>query len=373
MKPESLLTILVVFTVFLFFIGLDFWYTKNVQKKKKNLSFILKNLKFSLGQQVINAMIQIGLFAVYVKVYNACAFLSLPMTFATFALGFIILDHNTYWFHRFSHANNFLWSNHMIHHSGEEFGLSVSIRNPWYASFLLAFPQLVLAFIGVPPEMFISVVAIFYLFQFFSHLDSVGKLGILEKLFITPSHHRAHHARNEIYIDKNFGSVFVIWDKIFGTFQEETEEALFGLTHPNTIENSFWENTYTYYLNTMAVIKLKSLRDKIKFLFLPPSEVDQFMKDKNLEYLYDKTQQIDYFFRKHEMKLSPLAYFVMFIFTMAATITFKVFYLEMNLALQLLGMLSVIGLCTLMPDRPTDASVPIETQLPETYSQAELF
>jgi len=117
----------------------------------------------------------------------------------------------------------------------------------------------------------------------------------------------------------------------------------------------------------MAVIKLKGFKNKIKFLFLAPGKVDQFMKEKNLNHLYDQAQKIDYFFRRHELKLSPVAYFGMFMLTMAATITFKVFYLEMNLAQQLLGMLSVISLCTLLPDRAVRVS-PVELVQSETLA-----
>ena len=352
MKSESLLTIILALSFLYACIFLDFWYTKHIQKKKKTLSFILKNIKFSMGQQVINALIQIGLFAIYVKLYNSFALFNLPATALTFILAFIVLDHNTYWFHRFSHHNNFLWSNHMIHHSGDEFGLSVSIRNPWYASFLLAFPQLVLAFIGVPPEMFVTVVTVFYLFQFFSHLDSVGKLGVLEKIFITPSHHRAHHASNAIYIDKNFGSVFVVWDKLFGTFQEETETAQFGLTHPNTIENTFWENTYTYYLNVAAVFKLNGLKEKIRFLFLSPGEVESYMSQNNLNYLYEKSQKIDHFIRRFELQLNSIAFIAAFSLALIITVLFRAYYLEISTTAQFLSAFAVIIICTLLPDRP---------------------
>lgn len=350
MKSESLLTLILALSFLYTCIFADFWYTKTIQKKKKTLSFILKNIKFSMGQQVINALIQIGLLAIYVKVYNNFAFFSLPTTAFTYILAFIVLDHNTYWFHRFSHHNNFLWSNHMIHHSGEEFGLSVSIRNPWYASFLLAFPQLVLAFIGVPPEMFVVTVTVFYLFQFFSHLDSVEKLGVLEKIFITPSHHRAHHASNAIYIDKNFGSVFVIWDKIFGTFQEETETAQFGLTHPNTIENTFWENSYTYYLNIAAVLKLKGLKEKVRFLFLAPGEVENYMRTNNLSYLYEKSQKIDHWLRRFELKLNHTGFSAGFVLALLLTVLFRAYYLEISTTAQFLSAFVIIIMCTLLPD-----------------------
>lgn len=144
---------------------------------------------------------------------------------------FIAWDFCFYWLHRFHHKYGFLWAVHVVHHQGEHFSLSLGIRNSWYSS-LTSFPFFVgLAFIGVPLEIFIATSSIHYIIQFYNHNRVVKKSGWLEKVMITPSHHRVHHGCNDDYIDKNFGGTLVLWDKLFGTFQPEKEEVpvIFGV------------------------------------------------------------------------------------------------------------------------------------------------
>ena len=134
---------------------------------------------------------------------------------------FIAWDFCFYWNHRFHHHFKLLWAVHGVHHDGEHFNLSLGIRNSWYAS-LTSFPFFaVLAVIGVPLEIFIAVSGINYFIGFYNHTHLVKKSGWLEYILITPSHHRVHHGKNDIYVNKNFGGTFVFWDKLFNTFQAE--------------------------------------------------------------------------------------------------------------------------------------------------------
>lgn len=129
-----------------------------------------------------------------------------------------------YWLHRIHHKLRLLWAVHVVHHEGEHYGLSLGIRNSWYSS-LTSIPFFLgLAFMSVPVEVFLAVGSIHYFIQFYNHNNLVRKSGFLEKIMITPSHHRVHHGMNDEYIDKNFGGTFVIWDRLFGTFQPEKEE-----------------------------------------------------------------------------------------------------------------------------------------------------
>ncbi|HFC00183.1 MAG TPA: fatty acid hydroxylase family protein [Phaeodactylibacter sp.] len=137
---------------------------------------------------------------------------------------FVVWDFCFYWLHRLHHQFELLWAVHVVHHEGEHFSLSLGIRNSWYSS-VTAIPFFMgLAVIGVPPEIYLIVSSIHYSIQFYNHNRVIKNSGWLEKVMITPSHHEVHHGCNAEYLDKNFGGTFVIWDKIFGTFQPKIKD-----------------------------------------------------------------------------------------------------------------------------------------------------
>jgi alkylglycerol monooxygenase len=154
---------------------------------------------------------------------------------AMFVAGFIVIDFYGYWTHRWAHQINLFWNKHAIHHSSEEFNLACALRQP-ISSFVNLFTFLLLpaAIIGVPAEVIAITLPLHLFLQFWYHTRYIGKLGFLESIIVTPSHHRVHHAINPEYMDKNHGQIFIFWDKWFGTFQEEldTVPAVFGITRP---------------------------------------------------------------------------------------------------------------------------------------------
>lgn len=137
---------------------------------------------------------------------------------------FIAWDFCFYWMHRLHHKLPLFWAVHVVHHQGEHFGLSLGIRNSWYSS-LTNFPFIAgLAVLGVPLEIFVAVSSFHYGVQFYNHNALVGKSGVLDRFLVTPSNHRVHHGTDPVYIDRNFGGTFLIWDKIFGTYQAERDD-----------------------------------------------------------------------------------------------------------------------------------------------------
>ncbi len=149
----------------------------------------------------------------------------------TWLLAFILWDFCFYWLHRLHHYFRILWGVHSVHHEGEHFSLSLGIRNSWYSS-ITSFPFfIIMALIGIPVEIFVAVSSIHYFIQFYNHNHLVNKSGWLEYLVVTPSHHRVHHGKNKPYFNKNFSGTFIIWDKIFNTFQEELDHhpVIFGV------------------------------------------------------------------------------------------------------------------------------------------------
>lgn len=137
-------------------------------------------------------------------------------------------DLGFYWLHRLHHKVPFLWAIHVVHHQGESFNLSLAMRNSWYSS-LTAIPFFIfLAILGIPTSVFVIISVIHYSLQFFNHNSLTPKLGFLEKILVTPSHHRIHHIKDKFYSSHNFGGSFIFWDKLFGTFQKSLPKTEFS-------------------------------------------------------------------------------------------------------------------------------------------------
>lgn len=173
--------------------------------------------------------------AIYPFMLDHFAFTSIPNQVAVYIAAFIIIDFNAYWIHRWSHHINLFWNLHVIHHSSEEFNLACALRQSISAFFnLFTILLLPAALLGIP-QVVIATIAPLHLFaQFWYHTRHIGKMGFLEKILVTPSHHRVHHAMNPEYMDKNLSAIFIVWDKLFGTFAEERDDVppVYGITRP---------------------------------------------------------------------------------------------------------------------------------------------
>ncbi len=166
----------------------------------------------------------------------------------SWVFAFILWDFMFYWLHYTHHKIKWLWKVHVVHHEGEHYSLSLGIRNSWYSS-LTSFPYfVVMALFGFPTEMFVTVSSIHYFVQFYNHNHLVRNSGWLDYIMVTPKHHRVHHGKNRPYIDKNFGGTLVIWDKIFGTFQEEISQnpVQYGVDEPVQSNNPVLVNNIPF-------------------------------------------------------------------------------------------------------------------------------
>ena len=166
----------------------------------------------------------------------------------TWIFAFIAYDFFYYWFHRISHERQIFWASHVAHHQSEDYNLSTALRQTG-TGFLISWVFYIPLFlIGVPSYVYVSVATLNLVYQFWVHTEHIPKLGWYELFFITPSNHRVHHARNEAYIDKNYGGVFIIWDRFFGTFKEEDEDkpCIYGLRSPIRTFNPIWANFHIY-------------------------------------------------------------------------------------------------------------------------------
>lgn len=163
-------------------------------------------------------------YAVFSVVYQYRLIDEIPVTWWVVLVCFILDDLAYYWFHRIAHERRWFWASHVVHHSSQHYNLSTALRQTWTGKFSFSFIfGLPLALIGFPPEMVIFVGGVNLVYQFWIHTELVDRLGPIEWIFNTPSHHRVHHATNPIYLDSNYAGTLIIWDRMFGTFVPELE------------------------------------------------------------------------------------------------------------------------------------------------------
>ena len=209
------------------------------------------------------------------------AIYEIKSSLGVYAIAFIALDFSSYWIHRISHKINFFWNKHAIHHSSEEFNLACALRQS-ISSFvnLFTFFLIPAALFGVPVNV-IAIVAPIHLFaQFWYHTVYIKNMGFLEHILVTPAHHRVHHAINPEYMDKNLAAIFIVWDRIFGTFQEELASAppVFGITRPVSTWNPIKINFQHLWLLMQDAWRANSWQDKFSIWFKPtgwrPADVE---------------------------------------------------------------------------------------------------
>ncbi len=190
------------------------------------------DLSTGITQQLALIFFKAAILAAYVLVYRYRLIDLSAGSSLTWLLAIVLIDLSYYWWHRLSHEVNFLWAAHVVHHSSEEYNLAVALRQgvltPWT---ILPF-HLPLALIGVPPLVMLAVDSFNTLYQFWIHTQLIRKMGFLEKWINTPSSHRVHHGINPRYLDKNYGGTFIVWDRLFGTYEPETEPPVYGLVKP---------------------------------------------------------------------------------------------------------------------------------------------
>ena len=189
----------------------------------------------------------------------------------TWVIAFVAYDFFYYWFHRTSHERQIFWASHVAHHQSEDYNLSTALRQTGTGFFLTWVFYIPLFIIGVPSYVFVSVASINLIYQFWVHTEHVPKLGWFELFFVSPSNHRVHHAQNEEYIDKNYGGVFIIWDRLLGTFKEEEDEVtcIYGIRGPLKTFNPVWANFHIYVKMLKEIFHTKNLKDKFYVLVAP--------------------------------------------------------------------------------------------------------
>ncbi len=197
---------------------------------------------------------------------------------AYWVLVFVAIDFAFYWFHRSAHVVNLLWGSHVVHHSSEDFNLSVGLRHSSIENLFSALFYLPLAFFGVPCEMFLLCYVLNLFYMFWVHTELIDRLPRwFEFVFSTPSHHREHHARDPKYIDRNFGGTFILWDRLFGTFRQEDERPHYGITTPLQTFIPIVVNLHYYRDMLSTTLKMKRLRDVWRYLWRAPGWLPNYL------------------------------------------------------------------------------------------------
>lgn len=185
-------------------------------------------------------------------------------------LAFLLADLGQYLVHRLSHRVSFLWACHVVHHSSEELNYAVALRNTSLHGLFTWVFTLPLAAMGLPWQLFAAAYGLNVAWQFWLHTRLIGKLGPLERVLNTPSHHRVHHGRDAAYVDRNFGGVLIIWDRLFGTFAPEGPEPSFGVEPPLRSNNPVWANLDGWWEVGRAWRRARGMRGKLRAVFGPP-------------------------------------------------------------------------------------------------------
>ena len=208
---------------------------------------------------------------IYLVSYEAAPFKFPADAWWSWVILFFVDDLAYYLFHRISHESRLFWNFHVVHHSSEHYNLSVAVRQSWFGGAVTWLFYAPIMLIGFAPWMFVLVHGFNLIYQFWIHTRFVGRLGWLEYVLNTPSHHRVHHGVNEPYLDKNYAGVLIIWDRLFGSFVEETEQPRYGIIKPINSYNPLWANIHGWVEMFAELKKRKGFTQKARCILASPN------------------------------------------------------------------------------------------------------
>jgi sterol desaturase/sphingolipid hydroxylase (fatty acid hydroxylase superfamily) len=265
-------SIIIAFAVPAFFllIFIEYFYGLFVGKNTYRLNDTFTSISLGMISRyptMLNLGMQSFIF-IYISKYFNVGLLSIKNPF-TWVIAFLLYDLSYYWMHRMHHEIKILWATHSVHHHGEDYNLATALRQTstgWLWKWVFYLPMI---FLGVPGEVFVTVAGINLVYQFWVHTEHIGHLGFLEKIFITPMNHGIHHAKNKEYIDANYGGVFIIWDRMFGTYiaRKDDIKPVYGTVSALKSFNPIFANFQVFSIMLKDSIKTKSLKDKIRVWF----------------------------------------------------------------------------------------------------------
>ena len=263
--------------IFFVLIGIELVVERITNKKLYRLPDAIANLSCGITSQLSGLFLKVFAIGIYQVLHENFNLVTWNKTWVYWLALFLLADLAYYWAHRMSHQINLFWGGHVVHHQSEDYNLSVALRQSslqvvWTFAFSLP-----LAFIGFETFDFAIMSAYITLYQFWIHTESINKMGWFEYIFNTPSHHRVHHGRDPKYIDKNHAGTLIIWDRMFGTFQQEEERPTYGITKPINSWNAVFANFSHYEEMGKDLKRIPKWKDKIKYLFMKPGWLPEYL------------------------------------------------------------------------------------------------
>jgi sterol desaturase/sphingolipid hydroxylase (fatty acid hydroxylase superfamily) len=258
--------------VFFLLIGIELLAARYLERDDVyRLTDSINDLSCGILDQLVEVFLKTLVFGGYLYLYEHHRVFELPGGAAwAWVACFLGVDFFYYWFHRWSHEANLGWAAHIVHHQSEEYNLTVALRQGAFQGAFSWFFYLPLALLGFPPLMFLTLSSINTLYQFWIHTRLIGRLGPLEWVLNTPSHHRVHHARNPKYIDKNHAGTLIVWDRLFGTFAAEEDEPVYGITTPLRSSNPVWAQVHYWVDLAGKARRTRGWADRFRLFGKPP-------------------------------------------------------------------------------------------------------
>lgn len=269
MSPELVIALSI--PVFIVMIAVELGWAWWRGQKVARFADAVTDLSCGMGQQATGLLMKAALLAGYAFVWHHAAIVAWPMeSVGAWVLALLLFDHQYYWWHRVSHRSNLVWATHVVHHQSEDYNLAVALRQAWFSSLSSFFFYLPMAVLGVPPVMYVTVALINLLYQFWIHTELVGKLGPLEWVLNTPSHHRVHHGVDPLYVDKNYAGILIVWDRLYGTFTEEQHRPTYGTVKPLRSWNPVWANLEPLHRMWVTSRQIPGWVDRARYVLGPP-------------------------------------------------------------------------------------------------------
>jgi alkylglycerol monooxygenase len=243
------------------------------------------NMSIGIAERLLSLFLRASFYNVFMFIFTNFAIWDIPNHWIVWVVLILVTDLVWYWYHRLGHEVNLLWAAHIVHHQSEEFNYTVAARITVLQAIVRNAFWCILPLAGFHPNMVMTTLLVHGTYSFFTHTQIIRKLGWLEYILVTPSHHRVHHASNEKYLNKNYGDLFIFWDKLFGTFEKEEEAPTYGLTHPLKSRSFIWQHIHYFAELIYAVRITPGILNKLKTIFGKPEYLDQRIRVK-LERMY---------------------------------------------------------------------------------------
>ncbi len=280
--------------IYFFLIGAELLIQQFSKQRLYRLNDAVTNISCGITSQLLGVFLKILSIGVYQLVFENFAIWQIPTNWVTLVVLFVAVDFFYYWAHRKSHEINLFWGGHVVHHQSEDYNLSVALRQGSFQVIWTFAFYLPLAVIGFKTLDFALMAGLTTVYQFWIHTETIKRMGVLEYIMNTPSHHRVHHGKDPKYIDKNHAGVFIVWDKMFGTFQEEQEKPTYGITRPINSWNPVWTNLEHYIDMFRKLPTIRGLGNKLRFIFNKPGWLPDDMGGYQAPKPIDKSDVIKY-------------------------------------------------------------------------------